>query len=690
MTAQSATDTGKPPVTFPSRAQTWTILILVFLAVHFAALFSPPQMNDVDSGHAQDAAHMAVTGNWITPYINGIRYLEKPPMYYWLAAINYKIFGFHVFSTHLPLSLSVLGLAIIGLFWGRRAYGERAGLYASLAMLTAVGVFLFTRLFIPDAILTFFLLLGLYMFFTGLEDRKPYRFYIAYGAIALALLSKGLIAIVFFWGPIVPYLIITGEWRRWREMRLFTGTLVFLAIGAPWHILCGLANPDQGHPIGNIPTWGNVHGFFYFYFVNEHLLRFLGTRYPRDYTVEPTWVYALCQLAWIFPWSLYLPIFIRRAWRNRRLFFRDLRYDSANTIQFLEPDTSASDASSTAARLRFRARSNLLLALYAGFIIVFFGFSGTNDQYYTFPTYLATILLLVGALANAEEAPEAQDHNSGTNRWLRGIHLAFMVVGLIIAGVLAWGLWSSRNMPYVSDIGTLLAHRGVGDYAMAMSHLFDITTRAFAALRLPALMACLAFLFGPPLAWWLRRRGRHLESTVSLGFTAAIFLIAAHIGFIRFSPLLSSKPFAVTLNRYSHGNNNTYDLLCYGDQSQCSSVIFYTHHYTAPYAKLVHGKYWYFESDPKYNFGTKDLFGSSLIWGADYPDAPNIFLDNTNLVAMWGHGKRKFLYVPSEYYNLVQKLLAGRLYEVQELSNKTLYTDRPLTPQERLEMHLLK
>ncbi len=686
VTATADPDTSKPPVLYQSRVKAWTILILVFLAVHFAALFGPPQMDDVDSGHAEAAAHMAVTGNWITPYIDGVRYLEKPPMYYWLAAIDYHIFGFHVFSTHLPITLSVLGLAIIGWFWGRRAYGDRGGFYAALAMLTAIGVFLFTRLFIPDAILTFFLILGLYMFFTGLEDRKPSRLYIAYGAIALALLSKGLVAIVFFWGALIPYLLITGEWRRWREMRLFTGTLVFLAIAAPWHILCGLANPDQGHPIGNIPTWGNVHGFFYFYFINEHFLRFLGTRYPRDYSKEPSWVYWLCQFVWIFPWSLYVPIFIRRAWRNRRLFLRDLRESSTDTIAFLDPHTSAFEASSAAARLRFRARTSLLLACYAGFILIFFGLSGTNDQYYTWPAYLALLLIISGSLAAAEESPDAENPDSATSRWLRGIHLAFTIVGLIVAGLLAWGLWSSRNLPYIPDIGTLLAHRGVGDYAMAMSHFFDITTRAFAALRLPAGLACVTFLVGPLIAWVLRRRGHHFESTISLGFTVALFLIAAHIAFARFSPLLSSKPFAETINRLTHGDNNSYTLLCYGDQSECSSVIFYTHHFVPPYAKFVHGKYWYFEPDPKNNGGSKDLFGSSMIWGSDYPDTPNVFLDDTNLVAMWGHGKRKFLFVPPEYYNHIQKLLGGRLYEIQDLSNKTLYTDRPLTPQQQMEL----
>ena len=175
---------------------------------------------------------------------------------------------------------------------------------------------------------------ALYAFLTGIEDRKPARFYLAYAALALALLAKGLIAPVFFVAAVVPYLIVTGEWRRWRQFHLFTGLLLFLAIGAPWHILAGLRNPDHGNPVGNIPTPGHVHGFFYFYFINEHFLRFLGLRYPHDYNRQPWYVFWLGQLIWLFPWSLYLPVVLRRAWRNRHLFvFRPaLRFDQHHPV----------------------------------------------------------------------------------------------------------------------------------------------------------------------------------------------------------------------------------------------------------------------------------------------------------------------------------------------------------------------
>ena len=271
------------PSLYSTPARAWTLLLLVFIAVYFAALFSPALLDDADATHAQAAQHIATSNDWVTMYVNGIRYLEKPPLPYWMVAVDYHLFGFNVFATHLPMVLAVLGCAVLMWTWARRAWGDRAAFYAALAMLTSVGVFLFTRTLIPESLLTFFLLLALYSFLTGVEDRKPARFYLAYASLAIALLAKGLIAPVFFVAAVVPYLIITGDWRKWRQFHLFTGLLVFLAIGAPWHILAGLANPDHGNPVGNVPTPGHVHGFFYFYFINEHFLRFLGTRYPHDY-----------------------------------------------------------------------------------------------------------------------------------------------------------------------------------------------------------------------------------------------------------------------------------------------------------------------------------------------------------------------------------------------------------------------
>jgi 4-amino-4-deoxy-L-arabinose transferase-like glycosyltransferase len=631
----------------PSRA--WGLLLLVWLAVHFAALFSPSLLDDADATHANAAQHMALSGDWVTLQVNGIRYLEKPPLPYWLAAIDYHVFGFNTFATHLPMALGVLACALLAWVWARRAYNDRAAFYAALAFLTSIGVFLFTRVFIPEVLFTFLVALALFCFLTGLEDREPRRFYVSWAALAIAMLAKGLIAPVFFLAAVLPYLAFTGEWRRWREFRIATGLLLFLAIAAPWHILAGLRNPDHGHPVGNIPSPGNVHGFFYFYFVNEHVLRFLGRRYPHDYNKQIGWVYWIGHLIWLFPWSLYLPLVVRRAWRTRAVWLRDLRGEKKVAVDE-SPD-------------RFRTRTVWLLSFYAAFILIFFSIS-TNQEYYTFPVYFPLLLLTAGALSSFELRAERIDPEAreGTSRWLLGAHVLFAVIGVAAAAALIYGLWTSRHLPRMLDIGALLAHRAVGGYTLSMSRFFDLTGPSFAALRLPAVIAAIALLIGPIGAYLLRRRQWHFQSTLSVAFTAAVFLIAAHLALIRFAPMLSSRGMADTINAVSGyaGRDPAAaaraTFLIYGDQSDASSIIFYTQRQ----ALLVNGR------------------TSSMLWGSYYPDAPHIFLDDTALLQLWGQGDRKFLFAQGDKRDNVERLLGKRLISIQEVADKTLYTDRPL------------
>jgi 4-amino-4-deoxy-L-arabinose transferase-like glycosyltransferase len=624
-----------PPENTPalSPVRTWTLLLLVFAAVHVAALFTPPLLDDADATHAAAAQYMARSGDWVTLKVDGIRYLEKPPLPYWLAAADYRIFGFNVFATHLPLTLGVLGLAVLAWAWGRRAYGERAAFYAALGILTSAGVFLFTRVFIPEVLLTLLLAFALYTFLIGLEDQKPALFYFTWAALALAMLAKGLVAPVFFFLAAVPYLLLTGDWRRWRQFRLLSGILLFLAIAAPWHILAGLRNPGAGHPVSNIPTPGNVHGFFYFYFVNEQVLRFLGKRYPMDYNKLPFILYWSLHLVWLFPWSIYLPVVLRRTWSARARWGRGLR---------------PAPYSVAARSALFRARTTWLLGIYAAVILLFFSLS-TNQEYYTFPVYFPLLLLTAGALASEE------GESGRSSKWLTGAQAVLALVGLVAAVALFYGLWSSRAFPSGSDIGALLAHRDVAGYTFSMSHLFDLTGPSFAALRLPAGLAAAGLLLGPMTAWQLRRQRHHFEATVSVAFTSAVFLIAAHIALVRFEPMLSSRAMADTINRIApRGQDAT--LILYGDVADGSSLLFYTQRQ----ALLVNGRV------------------SSVLWGSNYPDAPRVLISDADLLALWGTGPRRFLFVPGDVHAHVATLLGTRAYLLQELSDKALYTDRPL------------
>jgi 4-amino-4-deoxy-L-arabinose transferase-like glycosyltransferase len=640
----------------------------IFAAVYFASLFNPPLLDDVDASHSQAAQYFSEHSDWVSAHINGIRYIEKPPLPYWISGALFKVFGQNVFAAHLPNALAMLGLTWLAWLWARRAWGPRAGLYAGLGVLTSVGPFLFTRFIIPESQLSLFLLIALYCLLTGFEPGRAARFYWMYAALALALMTKGLIAPTFFVGAAVPYLLITGLWRRWREMKPVTGSLLFLAIAAPWHILCGLANPDHGNAVGNHPTIGNVHGFFYFYFINEHYLRFFNQRYPHDYNKLPGFAYWLLHLVWIFPWSLFLPALVALAWMTRHNWMQYLRSDDGPAENSFMDHIAEDEVADSIFLLRFRARSIWLLSLFSAWTLLFFSIS-TNQEYYTFPVWPPLLILIAGVVAGIEEkrAPEGAPAGSKpqlSTAWLTGAQGVFAIIGVLSAVALGWGLWESRHLPFVDDIGTLLAHRGVGDYTLSMSHLFDLTGYSFAALRLPAIMAAIILLIGPFAGWLLRIRGKHLAATISVALTLTVFLIAAHIAFARFQPMLSSKQMADTIMQKGSPDDS---FIIFGEQSDASSVVFYTHHF--------------FNGRPAYlvlpRCGQHNE-GTPLLWGSCYPDAPDIFLSEEKLSSIWGTGERKWLFAQDVNQLKAESLLAGRLILVQTIADKALWTDRPL------------
>ena len=664
--------THQRPSMGPSALATWLLFAAIFLAVQIGSLFSPPLLDDVDASHAQAAQHIVDSGNWITCQINGIRYIEKPPLPYWIVAVSFKVFGENTFATHLPNALAMLGLCWLSWLWARRAWGARAGLYAGLGVLTSIGPFLFTRFIIPESYLSLFLLIALYCFITGLETARYNLLYWSYACVGLALLTKGLIAPVFFVGAAIPYLMLTGQWRRWRQLRLFTGTLVFLAVAAPWHILCGLANPDQGNAVGNHPTIGNVHGFFYFYFVNEHFLRFFSLRYPHDYNKLPFAAYWLLHLVWLFPWSLFLPALLAIAWKTRHHWLQHSRHDAGQTVDFYLDHAVREDVGTFVLRLKFRVRTVWLLTLFSAWTLFFFSLS-SNQEYYTFPVWPPLFILIAAVVAGIEEkrgldgsADRGPDSTNPllSTAWLTGAHAVFTGLGVLAALALVWGLWDSRNLPYVSDIGTLLAHRAVGDYTLSMSHFFDLTGPSFAALRLPAALAAVTLLIGPALGWLLRVKGKHVAATVSIALTFTVFLIAAHIAFARFAPMLSSKPFADIIMQKGTPADT---FIIYGEQSDASSVVFYSHNF-------FHGK----PADLVLPRCGQHGEGTPLLWGSCYPDAPDIFLSEEKLSKEWGVGERKWLFAQDQNQPKAESLLAGRLYPVQTLADKALWTDRPL------------
>jgi 4-amino-4-deoxy-L-arabinose transferase-like glycosyltransferase len=592
------------------RMVSYCALAIVFAAVYVGSMFSPALLDDADSTHAEAAREMFVSGDYVTLHVNGVRYLEKAPLPYWLVAIGYRVFGVNEFATRLPMAISVLLLGMLALAWARRAFGERAGIYAGLFVYTAAGVFLFTRILIPDVLLSLLIAASLYFFLTALElAGEEWRWYAGYACIALGVLTKGLIALAFPGGAAVLYLGITGEWRRWREFRLISGLALFLAIAAPWHILAGLRNTGgQGG-----------HGFFWFYFVNEHFLRFLGKRYPRDYNKLPWALYWSLHLVWLFPWSLYFPAALR----------------------------SIIDARGEKRGTDFASRTRLMCWILAGVILIFFAIS-TNQEYYTFPAYLPLLILLADGVAHSEGSDCHAGMRKGGLRISAGVLAA---IGLAAGITLLAMLWQSRNLPFEPDIGTVLATHNMDTDTLSTSHMLDLSYASFAALRLPAALAAIALLVFPVVSFLLRMWRRHYAATLAMATGMAVFLVAAHIALGRFGPYLSSKDLASQIAARARPNDR---VMIYSDQAFGSSLLFYLQRPI----ELVEGR------------------TTSMWFGSTFPDAPKIYLSNADLQRDWAGKNRIFLFVPPHLKGRVDALLPNHAV-IAQVSGKFVYSNQP-------------
>src|SRR5260370_959357 len=140
-------------------SKSWLIYLIVALvagAVYLGCSVSPPSlMDDVDAAVAQISRNMVTSGDWVTPRVDGVAFLEKPAMFYWPMAVSFKIFGIHDWAARIPFALSAIGLACLTGAFGIWAFGRRAGLCAGLCIPTSARLFLFPPLSIPHAPFTF-------------------------------------------------------------------------------------------------------------------------------------------------------------------------------------------------------------------------------------------------------------------------------------------------------------------------------------------------------------------------------------------------------------------------------------------------------------------------------------------------------------------------------------------------------
>jgi 4-amino-4-deoxy-L-arabinose transferase-like glycosyltransferase len=563
-------------------------------------------MDDVDAVQAQIARNMITSGDWVTARLDGIPYLEKSPLVYWMIANSFQVFGVHDWAARLPIALSAIALCWVVFRFVAWAIGVRAGLYAGIVLATCVGLFLFTRILIPDIILTLAITISMYSFLRALEPGEKHTARWAYAfwsAMAAGLLLKGLIAAVFPVGTALLYLLLTKQLRTaepLRRLRVFTGVGLLLLIAAPWHILATIRNPPYLAFTMHSES-GSYHGFFWFYFFNEHLLRFLNLRYPRDYNTVPRLYFWLFHLLWLFPWSVYLPAACRQSYRKA---------DRAS-------------------------RTRLLALCWIGFVLVFFSLS-TTQEYYSMPCYPAFAILLGSAMAGSGRALTPGTRTAA----------AFASIACVATAVV---LFKTHGLPTPGDISVAL-NQHPDLYTLSLGHMLDLTWSAFAYLRLPLAIAGAAAFIGAMGAWlW-----RPSKAYFALAAMMVIFVQAAHVALAVFDPYMSSHELARALNNAPPGQ------LIVDDQYYTFSSIFF---YTNRNALLLNGR------------------KTNLEYGSYAPHAPDVFINDAGLPALWSSNDRYYLAAEGPQRSRLEQIVgAAALIVVKESGGKYLFTNRPMAP----------
>jgi 4-amino-4-deoxy-L-arabinose transferase-like glycosyltransferase len=556
------------------------ILIVLWTGIYAAGMFSPALLDDADTVHAEAAREMVLRHDWVTLYADGVRYLEKAPLPYWCVAVMYKLFGVSEWTTRFPLMLGMLALILATYELGRRVYGEKGGFYSALVMATSLGPYLFTRFMIPDVLVGLWLTIGFIFFLNTLDEKPPSRL-ACWGlasTAALNVLTKGLIGFVFPVGIIGLYLLLTGNLRHLLRLRIVSSLLIFVAISAPWHVLAALRNPTQG----------GVRGFLWFYFVNEHFLRYLNKRVPHDYDTVPFFIFWGLLLLWLLPWSAFLPQSISSVFRRGQNW---------------------------RSHLGDRQRGNLLFFLWALVILVFFSFS-TRQEYYTIPAIPALALLVGGWLAreaSGEESAQRSGRISATTLLVLGVIAS--VVGLVLVA-------KSQVPPPGTDLADLLKENPER-YALSFGHFFDLTGRAMGMFRTPLLGASLSFLLGTLINWWFRRRDLPGQGNLALAAMMLVLLTSVHAAFSIFSPIISSKDLALAIKKeYRAGDV----VVIRGHYERASTLNIYL---GVP-VKMLNAP------------------AGNLWYGSQFPDAPKVFLTPAEFAEYWNGPAQVFLWTEIE------------------------------------------
>jgi 4-amino-4-deoxy-L-arabinose transferase-like glycosyltransferase len=682
------------------------IITLAWLLLQIGGLFAPGLLDDVDSIYIEIAREMLHRHDYVTPYIDGIRFFDKPPLMYWLAAGSMRLFGEKDWAARLPLALAVLALLLAIYALGLRLYArisptnapDRGAFYSALALATAIGPYLYTRFFIPDILIALWMTLSVHLFLlaldrtqssnkaghperSGAQSKDPEEAHTPTSArttlpqssllpcllfaatLALNLLTKGLIGLVFPIAFVLLYLLLTRQLALLPKLHPVASTLVFAAIALPWHLLAALRNPAIPMPPGlGLPARA---GWAWFYLYNEHFARFLGKRIPHDYGQTPIWLFWLYAALWIFPWTTFLPAAILT-----------LRRQLGHHFPVTARDREAA----------------LTVTLWSLIVLVFFTLS-SRQEYYSLPALPALALMAGGFLARAdrrvadpfepsrkawgiEQSSTALPHPASqspgvphlaSEMWENqpprrlsepatqalAAHRLFLLPLTTLIAVLCAVLAASAPTPAPhADLFSVL-NQNAANYNLSLGHLFDLTGPAMGFFRLPLALTALGMLTLGLASYLLRRKAHTYAANLTLASGMIVVLLAAHEGLVRFNPILGSKGLAEAILREEQLHPQPSLILIDGELTAGSTLLFYTRQPVHLVDGRVNGPW----------------------FGSFWPDSPPIFETNQTLHTLWRTPRRLFLLTYNPQARTHDLAPYGQVHTLAAAGGKTILTN---------------
>jgi 4-amino-4-deoxy-L-arabinose transferase-like glycosyltransferase len=284
------------------------ICLLAILAATYVFFFynlGGYSLKEPDEGrYAEIPREMVETGDYMVPHLDYVRYFEKPPLLYWMTALSFKAFGANEWSFRIPNALAALLCVVITYLFAARWFGDKIALLSSLMLISSFGFFAMAHIVTIDMLFAVLLFISLLCFYEFYHQEKALFLYLFFAILALAVLAKGPVALILLGATILLFLLTERKISFLKKMASVKGILLFFLIAAPWFIVISLREKE----------------FFHFFFIDQHILRFLTTKHRRS---GPVYYFIPVLLGGLFPWSIFLPRAVIRLWRVKelRLFF---------------------------------------------------------------------------------------------------------------------------------------------------------------------------------------------------------------------------------------------------------------------------------------------------------------------------------------------------------------------------------